>query len=90
MQSAFQLPQANLPSYLRASVSDALYDSHLILLGDLNYRVTLANDKVRSLVTQNDFKTLLEHDQVSPRTSAVSLFFMRLIRRTLLAHSSRR
>lgn len=33
-------------------------------MGDLNYRVTLPNDNVRQLVTQNDFKTLLSHDQV--------------------------
>ena len=38
--------------------------SRVILLGDLNYRISLPEDKTRLLVERQDWKTLLENDQL--------------------------
>jgi hypothetical protein len=35
----------------------------VILLGDLNYRISLPEAKTRLLVERQDWKTLLENDQ---------------------------
>jgi phosphatidylinositol-bisphosphatase len=43
----------------------SIYDvDHLIWLGDLNYRLTLPNDKVRELIKTSEYDKLLEHDQL--------------------------
>ncbi|KAL5209852.1 hypothetical protein ABZP36_005475 [Zizania latifolia] len=42
----------------------------VILLGDLNYRISLPETKTRLLVERQDWKTLLEHDQL--RSEVVS------------------
>ena len=38
--------------------------SRVILLGDLNYRISLPEAKTRLLVERQDWKALLENDQV--------------------------
>jgi len=38
--------------------------SRVILLGDLNYRISLPEAKTRLLVERRDWKTLLENDQL--------------------------
>ena len=38
--------------------------SHLIWIGDLNYRVTMADTEAKDLISQGQFVELLKHDQV--------------------------
>jgi len=38
--------------------------SHVILLGDLNYRISLPEETTRLLVEKGDWDSLLENDQV--------------------------
>jgi len=38
--------------------------SYVILLGDLNYRISLPEETTRLLVEKEDWDSLLEHDQV--------------------------
>lgn len=38
--------------------------SHVILLGDLNYRISLPEETTRLLVENGDWDSLLEYDQV--------------------------
>jgi len=38
--------------------------SHIILLGDLNYRISLPEETTRLLVENEDWDSLLEYDQV--------------------------
>jgi endonuclease/exonuclease/phosphatase family metal-dependent hydrolase len=43
--------------------------SRVILLGDLNYRISLPEAKTRLLVERQDWKTLLENDQLRAEVS---------------------
>ena len=38
---------------------------HVILLGDLNYRISLPEETTRLVVENEDWDSLLEYDQVS-------------------------
>jgi len=42
----------------------AMLCSHIILLGDLNYRISLPKETTRLLVENEDWDSLLEYDQV--------------------------
>jgi synaptojanin len=50
------------------------HHDNIIWLGDLNYRVTIPNDKVRSLIAQNDISTLLARDQLSYQMMRIKEF----------------
>ncbi|TID31091.1 hypothetical protein CANINC_000335 [Pichia inconspicua] len=47
---------------------------NIIWLGDLNYRITLPNDKTRFLIDKNDLKSLLERDQLSYQMMRIKEF----------------
>jgi hypothetical protein len=47
--------------------------SRVILLGDLNYRISLPEAKTRLLVERQDWKSLLENDQVVRPTPNIIL-----------------
>ncbi|KAJ2129006.1 Inositol-1,4,5-trisphosphate 5-phosphatase 1 [Coemansia sp. RSA 678] len=51
-------------------------DSHdyVFWIGDLNYRVSLPNDQVRTLVAQGQLRTLLQHDQLKDQMAAGKVF----------------
>ncbi|KAJ2720610.1 Inositol-1,4,5-trisphosphate 5-phosphatase 1 [Coemansia sp. D1744] len=51
-------------------------DSHdyVFWIGDLNYRVSLPNDQVRSLVAQGQLRTLMKHDQLKDQMAAGKVF----------------
>ena len=46
---------------------------HIVMIGDLNYRVTLHYDEVIEKINQNDLKYLLEHDQLSNERKKCSI-----------------
>lgn len=43
---------------------DIILCSHVILLGDLNYRISMPEETTRLLVEKRDWDSLLENDQV--------------------------
>jgi len=49
-------------------------DDHdaVLFFGDFNYRIGLANEKVRQLIDAGDLEALYENDQVRPAHSSVS------------------
>lgn len=47
---------------------------NIIWLGDLNYRITLPNDKTRFFIDKNDLKSLLERDQLSYQMMRIKEF----------------
>ena len=47
---------------------DLVHCSRVILLGDLNYRVSLPEETTRLLVDKREWSTLLENDQVGNQT----------------------
>ncbi|KAJ2354907.1 Inositol-1,4,5-trisphosphate 5-phosphatase 1, partial [Coemansia sp. RSA 2618] len=51
-------------------------DSHdyTFWIGDLNYRVSLPNDQVRSLVAKGQLRALLNHDQLKDQIAAGKVF----------------
>jgi phosphatidylinositol-bisphosphatase len=47
---------------------------YVFWLGDLNYRIDLPNDRCRSLIAEQDYKTLLEFEQLSIQRSEKNVF----------------
>lgn len=50
------------------------HHDNIIWLGDLNYRITFPNDKVRSLIERHDLVTLLSRDQLSYQMMRIQEF----------------
>lgn len=63
-------PSSSSPSSSLASPQKILDHDLVILLGDLNYRISLPEAKTRLLVERQDWKSLLENDQLRGEVSS--------------------
>lgn len=55
--------------------------SHVILLGDLNYRISLPEETTRLLVQKRDWDSLLQNDQV--RVYTICIYVYKYVKRNV-------